>query len=140
MNYTSKINLFNQNNRKSPNPDVDVVINDVFPALATSMISSAEAMSYVMIERVRELENDRNFNKEMAFWVWRNFKIGIFKLVETFSTISITYPEIFKKVLHDTNSETVMAMFIWSADPLNKDHYKLMKMFLELMYESEINQ
>ena len=31
-----------------------------------------------------------------------------------------------------------MAMFLWSLDPYNKDEYNLVKMFLNLMYESEM--
>lgn len=139
MNYTQKVNYFQTNvERRVPRPDVDTVIKDVFPALAKTVVASAESMSYVMIERVRELQEMRKFDDEMKLWVWRNFKIGIFKLMESFTTISNTHPNIFKKVLHEENCETVMAMFLWSLDPYNKDEYNLVKMFLNLMYESEI--
>lgn len=139
MNYTQKVNYFQTNvERRTPRPDVDTVINDVFPALAKTVVASAESMSYVMIERVRELQEMRKFDDEMKLWVWRNFKIGIFKLMESFTTISNTHPNIFKKVLHEENCETVMAMFLWSLDPYNKDEYNLVKMFLNLMYESEM--
>lgn len=139
MNYTQKVNYFQTNvERRVPRPDVDTVIEDVFPALAKTVVASAESMSYVMIERVRELQEMRKFDDEMKLWVWRNFKIGIFKLMESFTTISNTHPNIFKKVLHEENCETVMAMFLWSLDPYNKDEYNLVKMFLNLMYESEM--
>lgn len=139
MNYTEKVNYFQTNvERRVPRPDVDTVIKDVFPALAKTVVASAESMSYVMIERVRELQEMRKFDDEMKLWVWRNFKIGIFKLMESFTTISNTHPNIFKKVLHEENCETVMAMFLWSLDPYNKDEYNLVKMFLNLMYESEM--
>lgn len=139
MNYTQKVNYFQTNvERRVPRPDVDTVIKDVFPALAKTVVASAESMSYVMIERVRELQEMRKFDDEMKLWVWRNFKIGIFKLMESFTTISNTHPNIFKKVLHEENCETVMAMFLWSLDPYNKDEYNLVKMFLNLMYESEM--
>jgi hypothetical protein len=139
MNYTQKVNYFQTNvERRTPRPDVDTVIKDVFPALAKTVVASAESMSYVMIERVRELQEMRKFDDEMKLWVWRNFKIGIFKLMESFTTISNTHPNIFKKVLHEENCETVMAMFLWSLDPYNKDEYNLVKMFLNLMYESEM--
>lgn len=139
MNYTQKVNYFQTNvERRVPRPDVDTVIKDVFPALAKTVVASAESMSYVMIERVRELQETRKFDDEMKLWVWRNFKIGIFKLMESFTTISNTHPNIFKKVLHEENCETVMAMFLWSLDPYNKDEYNLVKMFLNLMYESEM--
>lgn len=139
MNYTQKVNYFQTNVEiRVPRPDVDTVINDVFPALAKTVVASAESMSYVMIERVRELQEMRKFDDEMKLWVWRNFKIGIFKLMESFTTISNTHPNIFKKVLHEENCETVMAMFLWSLDPYNKDEYNLVKMFLNLMYESEM--
>lgn len=139
MNYTQKVNYFQTNvERRVPRPDVDTVIKDVFPALAKTVVTSAESMSYVMIERVRELQEMRKFDDEMKLWVWRNFKIGIFKLMESFTTISNTHPNIFKKVLHEENCETVMAMFLWSLDPYNKDEYNLVKMFLNLMYESEM--
>ena len=115
MNYTQKVNYFQTNvERRVPRPDVDTVINDVFPALAKTVVASAESMSYVMIERVRELQEMRKFDDEMKLWVWRNFKIGVFKLMESFTTISNTHPNIFKKVLHEENCETVMAMFLWS--------------------------
>ena len=141
MNYVEKVNYFQTNvERRVPRPDVDVVINDVFPALAKTVVASAESMSYVMIERVRELQEMRKFDDEMKLWVWRNFKIGIFKLMESFTTISNTHPNIFKKVLHEENCETVMAMFLWSLDPYNKDEYNLVKMFLNLMYESEMGE
>lgn len=141
MNYTQKVNYFQTNvERRVPRPDVDTVINDVFPALAKTVVASAESMSYVMIERVRELQEMRKFDDEMKLWVWRNFKIGIFKLMESFTTISNTHPNIFKKVLHEENCETVMAMFLWSLDPYNKDEYNLVKMFLNLMYESEMGE
>lgn len=141
MNYTQKVNYFQTNvERRVPRPDVDTVINDVFPALAKTVVASAESMSYVMIERVRELQEMRKFDDEMKLWVWRNFKIGIFKLMESFTTISNTHPNIFKKVLHEENCETVMAMFLWSLDPYNKDEYNLVKMFLSLMYESEMGE
>lgn len=141
MNYTQKVNYFQTNvERRTPRPDVDTVINDVFPALAKTVVASAESMSYVMIERVRELQEMRKFDDEMKLWVWRNFKIGIFKLMESFTTISNTHPNIFKKVLHEENCETVMAMFLWSLDPYNKDEYNLVKMFLNLMYESEMGE
>lgn len=139
MNYTQKVDYFQTNvERRVPRPDVDTVIKDVFPALAKTVVASAESMSYVMIERVRELQEMRKFDDEMKLWVWRNFKIGIFKLMESFTTISNTHPNIFKKVLHEENCETVMAMFLWSLDPYNKDEYNLVKMFLNLMYESEM--
>ena len=139
MNYTQKVNYFQTNvERRVPRPDVDTVIKDVFPALAKTVVASAESMSYVMIERVRELQEMRKFDDEMKLWVWRNFKIGIFKLMESFTTISNTHPNIFKKVLYEENCETVMAMFLWSLDPYNKDEYNLVKMFLNLMYESEM--
>lgn len=139
MNYTQKVNYFQTNvERRVPRPNVDTVIKDVFPALAKTVVASAESMSYVMIERVRELQEMRKFDDEMKLWVWRNFKIGIFKLMESFTTISNTHPNIFKKVLHEENCETVMAMFLWSLDPYNKDEYNLVKMFLNLMYESEM--
>lgn len=139
MNYTQKVNYFQTNvERRVPRPDVDTVIKDVFPALAKTVVASAESMSYVMIERVRELQEMRKFDDEMKLWVWRNFKIGIFKLMESFTTISNTHPNIFKRVLHEENCETVMAMFLWSLDPYNKDEYNLVKMFLNLMYESEM--
>lgn len=141
MNYTQKVNYFQTNvERRVPRPDVDTVIKDVFPALAKTVVASAESMSYVMIERVRELQEMRKFDDEMKLWVWRNFKIGIFKLMESFTTISNTHPNIFKKVLHEENCETVMAMFLWSLDPYNKDEYNLVKMFLNLMYESEMGE
>ena len=141
MNYTQKVDYFQTNvERRVPRPDVDTVINDVFPALAKTVVASAESMSYVMIERVRELQEMRKFDDEMKLWVWRNFKIGIFKLMESFTTISNTHPNIFKKVLHEENCETVMAMFLWSLDPYNKDEYNLVKMFLNLMYESEMGE
>jgi hypothetical protein len=141
MNYTQKVNYFQTNvERRTPRPDVDTVIKDVFPALAKTVVASAESMSYVMIERVRELQEMRKFDDEMKLWVWRNFKIGIFKLMESFTTISNTHPNIFKKVLHEENCETVMAMFLWSLDPYNKDEYNLVKMFLNLMYESEMGE
>lgn len=141
MNYTQKVNYFQTNvERRVPRPDVDTVIKDVFPALAKTVVASAESMSYVMIERVRELQEMRKFDDEMKLWVWRNFKIGIFKLIESFTTISNTHPNIFKKVLHEENCETVMAMFLWSLDPYNKDEYNLVKMFLNLMYESEMGE
>ena len=141
MNYTQKVNYFQTNvERRVPRPDVDSVIKDVFPALAKTVVASAESMSYVMIERVRELQEMRKFDDEMKLWVWRNFKIGIFKLMESFTTISNTHPNIFKKVLHEENCETVMAMFLWSLDPYNKDEYNLVKMFLNLMYESEMGE
>ena len=141
MNYTQKVNYFQTNvERRVPRPDVDTVIKDVFPALAKTVVASAESMSYVMIERVRELQEMRKFDDEMKLWVWRNFKIGIFKLMESFTTISNTHPNIFKKVLHEENCETVMAMFLWSLDPYNKDEYNLVKMFLNLMYDSEMGE
>ena len=141
MNYTQKVNYFQTNvERRTPRPDVDTVIKDVFPALAKTVVASAESMSYVMIERVRELQEMKKFDDEMKLWVWRNFKIGIFKLMESFTTISNTHPNIFKKVLHEENCETVMAMFLWSLDPYNKDEYNLVKMFLNLMYESEMGE
>ena len=141
MNYTQKVNYFQTNvERRVPRPDVDTVIKDVFPVLAKTVVASAESMSYVMIERVRELQEMRKFDDEMKLWVWRNFKIGIFKLMESFTTISNTHPNIFKKVLHEENCETVMAMFLWSLDPYNKDEYNLVKMFLNLMYESEMGE
>ena len=141
MNYSEKVNYFQTNvEKRVPRPDVDVVIRDVFPALAKSVVASAESMSYVMIERVRELQQMRKFNDEMKLWVWRNFKIGIFKLMESFTTIANTHPNIFKEVLHNENCETVMAMFLWSLDPYNKDEYNLVKMFINLMYESEMGE
>lgn len=141
MNYSEKVNYFQTNvEKRVPRPDVDVVIRDVFPALAKSVVASAESMSYVMIERVRELQQMRKFNDEMKLWVWRNFKIGIFKLMESFTTIANTHPNIFKEVLHKENCETVMAMFLWSLDPYNRDEYNLVKMFINLMYESEMGE
>ena len=140
MNYTEKINYFQTNLKRAPKPDADVVINDVFPILAKSMVSSAEAMAYVMISKVEELQERREFDCEMKLWVWRNFKIGITKLMESFTVISNTHPEIFKRVLHEENCETVMAMFLWSVDPYNKEEYDLVKMFLDHMNDSEMGE
>lgn len=140
MNFSEKIDIFRRVSQSKPEPNVRAVTSTVFPALAGAMLSSAEAMSYVLIKQVQELENAGKFDTQMRFWVWRNFKVAIFKLVESFTQVARTNKEIFLEAISKEGIETVIAMFIWTAEPSNRDSYEMVELFIQTMTDSELNR
>jgi len=140
MNFSEKMSVFRRVTQSKPEPDVRTVTNTVFPALAGAMLSSAEAMSYVLIKQVQELENAGKFDTQMRFWVWRNFKVAVFKLVEAFTKVAKTNRELFLEAISNNGIETVIAMFIWTAEPSDRDAYEMVELFMEAMTDSELNK
>lgn len=140
MSYNSSIGMFERISNTKPAPDYTTVTRKPFPALAKAMLSSAEAMSYVLIKEVQDLDNAGKLDIQMRFWLWRNFRTAIFKLVESFTDVAKTNKDLFLKAISEEGIETVIAMFIWTSDVSNSDVYYMVELFLNVMEDSELGE
>lgn len=140
MSYNSSISMFERISNSKPSPNYSTVTSGPFQGLAKAMLSSAEAMSYVLIKQVQDLENRGRLDIQMRFWLWRNFRISIFKIVESFTEIARTNKDLFLEAIHEEGIETVIAMFIWTADPTDRDVYDMVELFLDVMSDSETGE